>query len=79
MMRYRKKNFFLSAILLSFLVLLLCWPAVLNGSAIFFYDSLSYLGSAATAFREVLGLETPWADASGDAAVRPDALQEGVL
>jgi hypothetical protein len=78
-MRYRKKNIFLSAILLSFLVLLLCWPAVLNGSAIFFYDSLSYLGSAATAFREVLGLETPWADASGDAAVRPDALQEGVL
>lgn len=76
MIKYKIKKFFVSAFFLPFLVLIICWPAALNGSAIFFYDSLSYLGSAATAFGQVFGLKTPWADASGDAAVPLDGLQD---
>jgi hypothetical protein len=61
---YPKRRPGFEILLAPFLVMLLCWPAALNGGALFYYDSLSYLGSAATAFRDMFGLETPWASPS---------------
>lgn len=43
-------------------VLLLCWPALLNGGAFFFPDTGTYLRSADAIFGELTGASTAWSD-----------------
>jgi hypothetical protein len=75
---YQRKRPGFEIFLAPFLVILLCWPAALNGGALFYYDSISYLGSAATAFRDIFGLETPWARPSGESPGHAEVRTEAV-
>lgn len=43
-------------------VLMLLWPALLNGGAFYFPDSGTYLRSADAMFTEITGRETEWSD-----------------
>jgi hypothetical protein len=43
-------------------VLMLCWPALLNGGAFFFPDTTTYLRSADMVVGELTGWESEWSD-----------------
>jgi hypothetical protein len=43
-------------------VLMLCWPALLNGGVFFFPDTTTYLRSADMVVGELTGWETEWSD-----------------
>lgn len=47
---------------ITFSILFLCWPSILNGGAFFFPDTSAYLRGADAALAEVAGWRSEWSD-----------------